>query len=67
MTRYRISNPTFDVEVGVFSGNTQEDALDEMACKYGYRNYAHMKSQPYGLGYDRFVVQELPESESEER
>lgn len=46
MTRFRFSNVTFGGEIGIFSGDTVKQALDELAKWRGYQDYAEMCADP---------------------
>jgi hypothetical protein len=39
---YKIENTISGVVLGVYWGNTPEEALDALAHEAGYRDYAHM-------------------------
>ncbi len=40
MKKYRIENQHSGVDMGIFDGETEEDALDAMARDAGYADYA---------------------------
>ena len=42
--KYKITNTSSGVELGIYEGNTREEALDALAVFSGYRDYDHILS-----------------------